>query len=58
MHHSTTELKYTSNEWGKKREPGPVKETSRLSAGKVMATVSFLTAGPVEHCFFFAETLE
>lgn len=41
VHHYTPESKQASMEWRKKGEPGPVKAKSRLSAGKVMATVFF-----------------
>jgi histone-lysine N-methyltransferase SETMAR len=41
VHHYTPESKQASMQWRKKEEPGPVKAKSRLSAGKVMATVFF-----------------
>lgn len=41
VHHYTPESKQASMEWRKKGEPGPVKAKSRLSAGKVLATVFF-----------------
>lgn len=44
VHHYTPESKQASMEWRKKGETGPVKAKSRLSAGKVLATVFFLTS--------------
>lgn len=41
VHHYTPESKRASMEWRKQGEPGPVKAKSRLSAGKVLATVFF-----------------
>lgn len=41
VHHYTPESKQASMEWRKKGETGPVKAKSRLSAGKVLATVFF-----------------
>jgi hypothetical protein len=38
-------------EWRKKEEPGEVKAKSRLSAGKVMATVFFRPAWLVAYRF-------
>lgn len=45
VHHYTPESKQASMEWRKKGEPGPVKAKSRLSAGKVLATVFFYQRG-------------
>lgn len=41
VHHYTPESKQASKEWRKKGETAPVKAKSRLSAGKVLATVFF-----------------
>lgn len=41
VHHYTPESKMASKEWRKKDEACPVKAKSRLSAGKVLATVFF-----------------
>lgn len=41
VHHYTPESKQASMEWRLKGEPGPVKAKSRLSAGKVLASVFF-----------------
>lgn len=41
VHHYTPESKQASMEWRKQGEPGPVKAKSRLSAGKVLATIFF-----------------
>ncbi|XP_057658478.1 histone-lysine N-methyltransferase SETMAR-like [Diorhabda carinulata] len=45
VHHYTPESKQASMEWRKKGETGPVKAKSRLSAGKVLATVFFDQCG-------------
>lgn len=51
VHHYTPESKQASMEWRKKGESAPVKAKSRLSAGKVLATVFFDFKG-VSHIDF------
>lgn len=41
VHHYTPESKQASKEWRRKNECAPVKAKSRLSAGKILATVFF-----------------